>query len=157
MRVSLAIFCAVLTLLPRASFAGSEDEVKAVVDRFVLAQNAHDLAAVRDVLLDSPAFLYLAWGGPTWGREAALKRYETLYQGTWKLSPDNAGLKVALLNDTTAQVLIPMLVSQGPAGQSVPEAPFLVHLTLVRNASEWRIASVLPIPRPLTPAPGSAK
>lgn len=157
MKIFLAASCAVLVLWARPSFAGSEDEVKAILDRFVLAQNAHDIGSVRDLLVDSPTFLYVARGGPVWGREAALKRYEALYQGTWKLAPDNSGLKVVLLNDTTAQLLVPMLVSQGPAGQPVSEALFLIHLTLVRNATEWRIASVLPIPIPKTTAPGPAK
>lgn len=37
--------------------AGTEDEVKAQFSRFVAAQNAHDLKAVNDTLLDSPQFL----------------------------------------------------------------------------------------------------
>ena len=37
-------------------FAAPEDEVKAVVERFVAAQNAHDIRAVGEVLLDAPHF-----------------------------------------------------------------------------------------------------
>jgi hypothetical protein len=86
---------AVFTLSGGYAFASVDDEVKATFDRFVVAQNAHDVSAVRDVLLDSPNFLWVTRGVPIWGRDAALKRFETLYQGTWKLSPDTANLKVA--------------------------------------------------------------
>ena len=58
-----------------------------VFDQFVKAQNSHDVAAVRELLLDSPNFLWVTRGAPIWGRDAALKRFETLYQGTWKLRP----------------------------------------------------------------------
>jgi len=63
--------------------AGSDDEVRVVFDRFVAAQNAHDLAAVGDLLLDSPKFLWITRGAAIWGREAALTRFDALYKGTW--------------------------------------------------------------------------
>ena len=52
-------------------FAAPEDEVKAVVERFVAAQNAHDIRAVGEVLLDAPHFLWITRGTPIWGHEAA--------------------------------------------------------------------------------------
>jgi ketosteroid isomerase-like protein len=67
--------------------AGTKDGVKAQFSRFVAAQNAHDLKAVGDMLLDGPQFLWITRGEPVWGREAALKRFEALYQGTWSLDP----------------------------------------------------------------------
>jgi hypothetical protein len=113
---------------------------------------------VRDVLLDSPNFLWVTRGLPIWGREAALKRFETLYQGTWKLSPDNSNLKVILLSDTTAQLYVPIMFNIGPLGQPASDAPFLMNQTLVRTALGWRIASILPIPVPSSsPAPAPAK
>jgi ketosteroid isomerase-like protein len=42
--------------------AGTEDEVKAQFSKFVAAQNAHDLKAVGDMLLDSPQFLWIYAG-----------------------------------------------------------------------------------------------
>ena len=44
--------------------AKGEDDVKASFDRFVTAQNAHDVSAVRDLLLDSPNFLWITRGTP---------------------------------------------------------------------------------------------
>ncbi len=138
------------------AFAAVDDDVKATFDRFVAAQNAHDVSAVRDVLLDSPNFLWVTRGVPIWGRDAALKRFETLYQGTWKLSPDTANLKVVLVTDTTAQLFVPITFNIGPPGQPAPDAPFLMNQTLVKTAAGWRIASILPIPLP-APVPAPAK
>ena len=56
MKTFLATLIAVLTLSTGYAFAGVDDEVKATFDRFVAAQNAHDVSAVRDLLLDSPNF-----------------------------------------------------------------------------------------------------
>jgi hypothetical protein len=69
------MLAAVLTMSTGHAFAGVDDDVKATFDRFVAAQNAHDVSAVRDLLLDSPNFLWVTRGAPIWGREAALKRF----------------------------------------------------------------------------------
>ena len=55
--------------------ADTNSDVKATFDRFVTAQNAHDLSAVRELLLDSPDFLWVTRGAPIWGRDAALRRF----------------------------------------------------------------------------------
>jgi ketosteroid isomerase-like protein len=128
--------------------ASPEDDVRTAFDQFVKAQNAHDVAAVRELLLDSPNFLWVTRGAPIWGRDAALKRFEALYQGTWSLSPDTANLKTVLVNDLTAQVHVPITFNIGPPGQPAPDAPFLMNQTLVKTAAGWRIANILPIPLP---------
>lgn len=133
--------------------AASEDDVRAVFDQFVKAQNSHDVAAVRDVLLDSPGFLWVTRGAPVWGREAALKRFETLYQGTWKLSPDMPNLKTVQVSETTAQLYVPITFNIGAPGQPAPDASFLMNQTLVKTAAGWRIANILPIPLPTAAPP----
>ena len=156
MRTILAMLAAALTLFTGDAFASADDDVKATFERFVAAQNAHDVSAVRDLLWDSTNFLWVTRGTPIWGRDAALKRFETLYQGTWKLSPDTLNLKVVLLSDTTAQLFVPIMFNIGPPGQPAPDAPFLMNQTLVKTAAGWRIASILPVPLP-PPATGPAK
>jgi hypothetical protein len=74
--------------------AAPEDEVKGVFERFVAAQNAHDVREVGALLLDAPHCLWITRGAPIWGHEAALKRFEALYQGTWRLEPDMSALRV---------------------------------------------------------------
>src|SRR5687767_10637218 len=97
MKAILSTLAVALTLSIGNAFAGVEDEVKATFDHFVTAQNAHDISAVRKLLWDSPNFLWVTRGAPIWGRDAALKRFENLYRGTWKLSPDISNLKVVVL------------------------------------------------------------
>ena len=128
--------------------AASEDDVRAAFDQFVKAQNAHDVAAVREVLLDSPNFLWVTRGAPVWGRDAALQRFESLYLGTWKLSPDMQNLKTVLVSETTAQLYVPITFNVGAPGQPAPDVPFLMNQTLVKTPGGWRIANILPIPLP---------
>lgn len=149
MSLNAAVFVAVLLGFSATSASASpEDDVRAAFDQFVKAQNSHDVAAVRELLLDSPNFLWVTRGAPIWGRDAALKRFETLYQGTWKLSPDVVNLKAVLLSDTTAQLYVPINFNIGPPGQPAPDAPFLMNQTLVKTTAGWRIANILPIPLP---------
>ena len=142
----------VLAFSSTVAGAASEDDVRAVFDQFVKAQNSHDVAGVRELLLDSPNFLWVTRGAPVWGREAALKRFESLYQGTWKLSPDMANLKTALVSETTAQLYVPITFNIGAAGQPAPDTPFLMNQTLVKTPAGWRIANILPIPAPAVAA-----
>ncbi len=53
-----------LALLIRPLAAAPEDEVRATFDRFVAAQNAHDVKLVQALLLDSPDFLWITRGTP---------------------------------------------------------------------------------------------
>jgi len=138
----------VLSILVPYSFAAPEDEVKAVFERFVVAQNAHDLKAVGELLLDAPHFLWITRGTPIWGREAALKRFETLYQGTWRLEPDTASLRVMMVGDNTAHVYVPIVFTIGAAGQGAQTTRFLMNQILVKTSGGWRVASILPIPVP---------
>jgi hypothetical protein len=78
LRIAISL---VLLAVAGVARAGSEDEVKALFAKFVAAQNAHDLKGVGELLQDSPQFLWITRGTPIWGRDAALKRFETLYQG----------------------------------------------------------------------------
>ena len=88
MRRSLTILLGIMIVAGAAiAEAAPEDEIRTVVDRFVAAQNAHDLAAVGDLLWDSPNFLWITRGTPIWGRDPALKRFQALYQGTWPSKP----------------------------------------------------------------------
>jgi ketosteroid isomerase-like protein len=144
---------AVVMLVAGSAIAAPEDEIKTIFARFVAAQNAHDVSAVRDLLLDSPNFLWITRGTPIWGRDAALKRFEALYQGTWKLTPDSSNMKVMVLSDSTAHLFVPIMFNIGPADQPAPDTPFLMNQTLVKTASGWRIASILPIPSaPVSPS-----
>lgn len=152
MKIITGIIFAAAALATGSAAAAPEEEVRATFDRFVIAQNSHDISAVRDLLLESPSFLWITRGAPIWGRDAALKRFEALYQGTWKLTPDLGNMKVMMLGESAAQLFIPVVFNIGAAAQPAPDAPFLLNQTLVKTPSGWRIASILPIPVPVPPA-----
>ena len=117
----------VLLAVAGAARAGSEDEVKALFAKFVAAQNAHDLKAVGELLQDSPQFLWITRGIPIWGREAALKRFEALYQGTWSLDPG------------VVQLYVPMTFMISLAGQAAQPTRFLMNQVLVKTADGWKV------------------
>ena len=140
---------AVLMICAGAVQAGTEDEVKAQFSRFVAAQNAHDLKAVGDMLLDSPEFLWITRGVPVWGHEAALKRFGALYQGTWSLDPKMDELKVFEIQPGVAQLYVPITFMIAPAGQTAQPSRFLMNQILVKTPDGWKVSSVLPIPVPM--------
>ena len=143
-----ALFLLALLAFPQFATAGTEDDVKIVFDAFVAAQNAHDPKAVSNTLHDSPNLLWITRGTAIWGREAALKRFETLYQGTWKLEPETGALKIVVLSLDTAQVFVPIVFTIGAPGQPAQRTRFLMNQILVKTAEGWRVSSILPIPAP---------
>ena len=128
--------------------AGSEDEVRSLFAKFVAAQNAHDLKAVGELLQDSPQFLWITRGTPVWGRDAALKRFEALYLGTWSLDPKMDELKVSELQPGVVQLYVPMTFMISPAGQTAQPTRFLMNQVVVKTADGWKVSSILPIPAP---------
>jgi uncharacterized protein (TIGR02246 family) len=128
--------------------AGGEDEVKALFAKFVAAQNAHDIKAVSELLQDTPNLLWITRGAPIWGRDAALKRFEALYEGTWSLDPKSDELRIIELQPNVFQIYVPVTFVIGPAGQPAQPTRFLLNQVVVKTADGWKVASILPIPAP---------
>jgi ketosteroid isomerase-like protein len=137
-----------LSAVTESAAAAPEDEVRVTFERFVAAQNAHDIKAVESLLLGSPSFLWITRGAPVWGPDAALKRFATLYEGTWRLDPESSSLKVILIGDGVAQIYVPILFTIGEPGQPPQQTKFLMNQVLVKTPSGWRVSSILPIPVP---------
>jgi ketosteroid isomerase-like protein len=146
---SRTALAAALMIFAGSAQAGTEDEVKAQFSKFVAAQNAHDLKAVGNMLLDSPQFLWITRGAPIWSREAALKRFEALYQGTWSLDPKTDELKVFEVQPGVAQLYVPITFMIAPAGQTAQPSRFLMNQILVKTPEGWKFSSILPIPVPM--------
>jgi hypothetical protein len=142
-RLILVTFAFVASPLGAAS---PQDEVREAFDRFVAAQNAHDLKGVEDLLLDSADFLWVTRGTPIWGREAGLRRFKALYEGTWQLTPEAGALKVVMLAAGTAQVFVPISFSIGAPGQVPQTTRFLMNQMLVKTPAGWKVSAILPIP-----------
>jgi Domain of unknown function (DUF4440) len=128
--------------------ATPQGEIRATFERFVDAQNEHDLAKLKPLLLASPDFLWITRGTPIWGSDAALKRFAALYKGTWRLEPDAASLKVLRIGHDTAQLFVPISFTIGAAGKPAQTTRFLMNQVLVRTSGGWRVSSILPIPAP---------
>src|SRR5438874_3396834 len=124
--VRLILTCLTLSAAPFAA-ASPEDEVRQTFERFVAAQNGHDVQAVGSLLLESSNFLWITRGTPVWGRDAALKRFSALYEGTWQLAPETGALKVLVLGEGTAQVIVPIIFKIGAAGQTAQTTRFLMN------------------------------
>jgi ketosteroid isomerase-like protein len=137
-----------MSLMVTSAAAAPEDEVRATFDRFVAAQNAHDIKAVGSLLLASPDFLWVTRGTAIWGQDAAIKRFASLYEGTWTLEPDTSKLKIVILGSGVAHIHVPIVFSIGAPGQSAQQTRFLMNKVVINTPNGWRIAAILPIPAP---------
>ncbi len=147
-RLAACVTLMLLAFMIRSAAAATEDEVRATFDRFVAAQNAHDVKAVESLLLGSPNFLWVTRGAPIWGPDAALKRFSALYEGTWRLDPDASGLKIILIGERAAHVYVPINFTIGASGQQPQPTRFLMNMVLAKTPSGWKVSSILPIPAP---------
>ena len=122
--------------------------MRATFDSFVAAQNAHDVKAVESLLLGSPDFLWITRGTAVWGQEGATKRFVALYEGTWRLEPEAANLKIMLRGNGVAQVYVPIMFTIGAPGQPPQQTRFHMNQVLVNTPNGWKVAAILPIPAP---------
>ena len=139
--VAMTLVC----LMIRAAVAAPEDEVRAAFDRFVAAQNAHDIKAAESLLLVSADFLWITRGVPIWGSDAAIKRFAALYEGTWRLEPETSGLKITMIGDGVAQLYVPIMFTIGVPGQPPQQTKFLMNQVLVKTQGGWKVSRLLPI------------
>jgi uncharacterized protein (TIGR02246 family) len=142
----LALGFAVATMfLAPVRAATTEEEVRAVFDRYVAIQNAHDLKSMRNLLVDSPDFLWITRGKPIWGREAALKDLEERYKGTWHIDFDRKELRVISVSRRVAQVYATTQVTVGDPGAQPAKTLAYINVVMVKKPEGWQIASILPI------------
>jgi ketosteroid isomerase-like protein len=119
-------------------FAAPGGQFSAAFGEFIAAQNAHDLKRVGAVLVESPDFLWIAPGQTVRGRDAALKRFGELFQGTWRVDPDWSTFQVMMLDVSTAEVFALVKIADGTATRSVRVNQILVH-----TGRAWRVSSVV--------------
>lgn len=139
------LFFGLILLFTVNVFGQKNDDSKSFFESFVKAQNNHDLNAVSDLLMDSPDFLWITKGVAIWGKEAALKKFEVLYKGTWILEPDMTAFKVRTFNSKTWQVFVPIIFTIGEPGQEPKKIKFLMNMVLIMSAGKLKLASLLPI------------
>jgi uncharacterized protein (TIGR02246 family) len=137
--LALALFAEIAPGPARADWA---EEVRATYERFVAAQNARDLRRVRELLLDSPQFLWVSDGMSVWGREAMLERMASFQEAeVWHVEQDLARTEPVRVNEATAFLNLPLTLVIG--SQSSPDRlRFLVSILCVRGVDGWRIAAL---------------
>lgn len=154
----LALAFAAAAVFPAFARATTvEEEVRAVFDRYVAIQNAHDSKSMRNLLVDSPDFLWISRGKPIWGREAALKELEERYKGTWHLEVDRKDLRVISVSRRVAHVYATTQLTSGDAGAKPARVRAYINLVMVKKPDGWQIASVLPIQFPASSTPTSTR
>jgi uncharacterized protein (TIGR02246 family) len=139
------IFVALAMTATFARASSMEEEVRAVFDKYIATQNAHDLKALRNLLVDTPDLLWISRGKPIWGREAALKSLEERYKGTWHIDVDRKELRVISVSRRVAQVFAPTQLTVGDPGVEPARNRVYINLMMVKKPDGWQIVSILPI------------
>jgi len=144
---------------PEAISVATEQELRLIYKRLIDAENAHDIAAVRAFVWNSPSALFVAktktpaegnWAG-FWGADAVVDHINELYQGTFVMTPDYSREKVVQLSPNVAQTYVHLQISVGYAGQSGTPKPFLMIVEWVKDHGEWKMATDIALPIPAAP------
>jgi ketosteroid isomerase-like protein len=137
-----ASILAALAVLSVPARAGPREDVSRLYSDFAAAQNARDLGRVRDVLLDSPRFLWVSDGKSIWGREATLERMGSFQKAEiWRVEPDLAKAVPVEVDADSAFLHLPLDLVIGAADKP-DRLRFLVSVLGLRTPSGWRIAAL---------------
>ena len=140
------VFLFVIMTVPLGAHASAAtNEARALFTKFVAAQNAHSVSAVKAMLWNSPGTLLLARGAEIRGPGAIADRFKEYYEGTWHVEPDMSLFHVTLISKDVMQFLVPVIFTRGLPGQPSQDNKFLVTQTLVHDANGWHIASIISI------------
>ena len=134
-------------IMATPAVAGPKEHVQSGFDRFVQAQNAHDLEAVRTLLSSGPEFVWVTRGFVIKGRAAAIERFRELYRGTWKLQV-NAPVETFVIDPNTVQLVAPVTFRIGVVGTNPADTRFILTQLWHRRHGHWQVVSILPIPVP---------
>jgi hypothetical protein len=133
--------------VPAPVAASAQPEILAVYARFIAGQNAHDRAAVSDVLLDSKDFVWAQLGGTSlWGHKEAMDAFQDQWKGTWTLDPQLTEARVANVAPNVAVLIAPLLFTQGAPGEKPSTVPIRWSGVFVKTATGWRISSIFITP-----------
>ena len=134
-----------LAVLPaRPAVAASGGELVDTYKRFVTAQNANDLATVRELFTETPRFLWVSDGQSVWGRDAAIERMGLFRQSeVWQVTPDLDSAVTVTLDERTAYLHLSLVLAIG-AKSGPDQLPFLVSLLGIRESASapFRIAAL---------------
>src|SRR6201992_3385399 len=138
------------------------EQLTDLYNRLIVANNNHDIAAVKPMFWVSPDALFVAktataaegnWAG-FWGTDVVLQHLDELYRaGPFRIEPDYAKEKIVALNRDVAETYVPVAITVAYAGQDPVPKPFLMILEWVRTPEGWRMATDIALPIPSAPQP----
>lgn len=130
-------------LAPLPVCAGTAEEVLGIYQAFAAAQNARDLGRVRQLLIDSPQFLWVSDGMAVWGPDAALERMALFQQSEiWEVVPALERSRVSDVAPDTALLTLPLVLRIGAREPGPDRLRFLVNVLCVKKPGGWRIAAL---------------
>ncbi|PSC06063.1 DUF4440 domain-containing protein [Alsobacter soli] len=140
------------SLIATSASAGVPGEVLATYEAFAAAQNARDLARVRELLLDSPDFLWVSDGIPVWGPDATLARMALFQQSEiWRVEPALERARVVEIGPGSAFLALPLVLRIGSSAPGPDALRFLVNVLCVHRPEGWRIAALFTTPDKTAP------
>jgi ketosteroid isomerase-like protein len=142
-----------LALLPVSTTAraGTPEDIRATYEAFAAAQNRHDLAAVKRLLLDSPRFLWVSDGQSYWGPEALVERMAIFQQSeVWQVRPALDEAVAVPVGEHAGYLHLPLVLDIGSRTPGPDHLAFLVSVLCVETPDGWRIAALFTTTRKQT-------
>jgi hypothetical protein len=141
-RLSLLVLFSVVCMQTPA-LADARDDILQLYKRFVDAQNAHDITAVRGLLSDSPDFLWVSDGRPVWGADATVSRMSSFQQSAvWRVVPALDRSRTVVLSGDVGFLHLPLVLTIG-SKEAPDQLPFLVEMVARRGPNGWKIEALL--------------
>ena len=158
MKIIALLFASLAATLPKPPAADTAPlaELRALYRRLIDAENAHDLRAVRPLVWDSPATLFVAktataaegnWAG-FWGTNVVMQHFGDLYNGPFHIDPDYAKEKVVALTSDVVETYCPAKITVAYGGQTPVPKPFLMIIEWIKTDRGWRMATDIALPIP---------
>ena len=120
-----------------------QDEVRGMFNVFAREANAHSVASVGQMLLDSQEFSWQPQrGAPIKGRDSALLYLSGIFRGTWRLEANTPAMAVTMPGPNSAQLQVPVRLTFGEAGRQPESEFYLLTQVYVTTPIGWRIASI---------------
>jgi hypothetical protein len=138
--------------------AADTARLQVLYKRLIDAENRHDLTAVRGMLWQSSAALFVAktatpaegnWAG-FWGYEVVLEHLRDIYKHPFTIDPDYSKEKTVFIDRNVGETYVPVRIAVGYAGQTPVPKPFLMIIEWVRTPDNWRMATDIALPIPPT-------
>jgi uncharacterized protein (TIGR02246 family) len=148
MNVAAWVSLGVLAPLTSTHAQAPSDEaaIRALFERQIQAENAHDIAGFAAVLApDKNSVVLVSRAGSFSGRDAVVQRFEGYFKGTWKLDPDWAGIAMVRLSKDAFHLIAPTQITLGAQGKEPQTLRFQINEIAIRTGNGWRFTTIIPV------------